>query len=233
MRLTGRHVIFSLVLFVSGFLVAFSYQQTNQGPQVYQLTDKQLEKDYYYRQQLINIEKENQSIREDIEKKKSEIQKMEDQLANQEQTVSDYVQDKKTLQKLTGELPVKGAGVEIQLKDADYIPSEENVNQYIVHDSHIHKVVNELLSAGANAIAINGQRLYRDSYIACVGPVVSVDGVQHPAPFVITAIGNPDVLMPSLTLKGGVVNQLLNDNVEVSTQKKDIINMDARLTGER
>lgn len=233
MRLTGRHVIFSLVLFVSGFLVAFSYQQTNQGPQVYQLTDKQLEKDYYYRQQLINIEKENQSIREDIEKKKSEIQKMEDQLANQEQTVSDYVQDKKTLQKLTGELPVKGTGVEIQLKDADYIPSEENVNQYIVHDSHIHKVVNEMLSAGANAIAINGQRLYRDSYIACVGPVVSVDGVQHPAPFVITAIGNPDVLMPSLTLKGGVVDQLLSDNVEVSTQKKDVIKMDARLTGER
>lgn len=233
MKLKGKHVIFSFVLLVSGFLVAFSYQQTKNDAQVVQMSDKQLEKDYYYRQQLIDIEKQNKELRDEVQQKKSNIQELEDQLANQEQKVADYVEDKKKLQKLTGEIPVKGPGVEVKLKDSDYIPSEENVNQYIVHESHIHKVINEFLSAGANAISINGQRIFRDSYIVCIGPVVSVDGIQHPAPFVITAIGDPDVLMPSLQLKHGVVDQLVNDNIEVSVQQKSAVTMNARVSGNR
>jgi len=232
MKITGKHVIISLVLLVSGFLVAFSYQQTKNNAQVVQMSDDQLEKDYYYRQQLIDIEAQNRELREQVEMKKDRIQNLEDQLANQEQKVGNYVEEKKKLQKLTGDLPVEGPGVEVQLRDADYTPSEENVNQYIVHESHIHKVVNELLSAGADAVAINGQRLMKESYIACIGPVVSVDGVQHPAPFVITAIGDPEVLMPSLQLTHGVVDQLVNDNVEVTLQERDRISMPAQMTGE-
>lgn len=232
MKITGKHVIISFVLLVSGFLVAFSYQQTQNNAQIVQMNDDQLEKDYYYRQQLIEIESKNKDLREEVETKKDRIQELEDQLASQERRVGNYVEEKKKLQKLTGDLPTEGPGVEVQLRDADYIPSEENVNQYIVHESHIHKVVNELLSAGANAVAINGQRLYRDSYIACIGPVISVDGKQHPAPFIITAIGDPEVLMPSLQLTNGVIDQLVNDNVEVSLQERDRISMNARVTGE-
>jgi len=232
MKITGKHVIISFVLLVSGFLVAFSYQQTKNNAQIVQMSDDQLEKDYYYRQQLIDVEGQNKELREEVEAKKDRIQKLENQLVDQEQKVGNYVQEKKKLQKLTGDLPVEGPGVEVQLRDADYVPSEENVNQYLVHESHIHKVVNELLSAGADAVAINGQRLFRDSYISCIGPVVSVDGVQHPAPFVITAIGDPEVLMPSLQLTHGVVDQLVNDNVEVTLQEKDRISMHARMTGE-
>ncbi|MYL33051.1 DUF881 domain-containing protein [Pontibacillus yanchengensis] len=233
MKATGKQVIFSFVLLLSGFLVAFSYQQTKKDPQVVQLSDQQLEKDYYYRQQLINIEKQNKDLRNEVEDKKDKIQSLEDNLATQEQKVGNFVEDKKQLQKLTGEIPVQGQGVKVTLKDSDYIPSEENVNQYIVHESHIHKVINELLSSGANAIAINGQRLYRNSYIACTGPVVTVDGVQHPAPFVITAIGDQDVMMPSLELKHGVVDQLVNDNIEVLLEKQANISMGAKVTGER
>ncbi|KGP72427.1 DUF881 domain-containing protein [Pontibacillus yanchengensis] len=233
MKTTGKHVIFSFVLLLSGFLVAFSYQQTKKDPQIVQLSDQQLEKDYYYRQQLINIEKQNKELRNEVEEKKDKIQSLEENLATQEKTLGNYVEDKKQLQKLTGEVPVQGQGIKVTLKDSDYIPSEENVNQYIVHESHIHKVINELLSSGANAIAINGQRLYRDSYIACTGPVVTVDGVQHPAPFVITAIGDQDVLMPSLELKHGVVDQLVNDNVEVKMEKQANISMGSKVTGER
>ncbi len=132
------------------------------------------------------------------------------------------------MQILTGELPVEGEGIEISLKDADYIPSEDNVNQYIVHDRHIHLVINELYSAGAKAIAINGQRIYADSYIQCVGPVISVDGNVYPAPFVISAIGAPDVLDVSLNLTNGVVDNLLYDNIEVTVEQMPEIEMDAR-----
>jgi uncharacterized protein YlxW (UPF0749 family) len=59
------------------------------------------------------------------------------------------------------------------------------------------------------------------SYIVCNGPVITVDGVPYPAPFVITAIGDPDVLSSSLNLTGGVKDQLVNDNVVFSLEKED------------
>ncbi|WP_088050087.1 hypothetical protein [Virgibacillus dakarensis] len=38
--------------------------------------------------------------------------------------------------------------------DANYIPDEENPSNYLVLESHIHQVVNELFSAGEKAVAI-------------------------------------------------------------------------------
>lgn len=229
MKVTGKHVIFSFVLLVSGFLISFSYQQAQTDPQVVQITDKQWEKDYNYRQQLIEIEQKNKDLRAELNQKKQKVQAFEENLAAQEDLLKNYVNEKKTLQMLTGDLPVDGFGVEVTLRDAEYIPSEANANKYMVHESHLHKVVNELLSSGASAVAINGQRLFRDSFIACVGPVISVDGIQHPAPFVISAIGNRDVLYTSLNLTNGVVDQLVSDNIEVTVQKKDNIIMNPRV----
>ena len=93
-----------------------------------------------------------------------------------------------------GKVKVKGKGVKVTLSDGAYDPKEANINNYLVHEHHVFKVVNELYISGAAAIAINGQRLTSHSYIVCNGPVITVDGVQHPAPFVITAIGDSDVL---------------------------------------
>lgn len=233
MRLKGSHVILSLVLLVSGFLIAFSFQQTKNEPEVVQLSDQQWEKDYRYRQQLINMEAKNKELRNELDEKRQTIQELEGSLGNQKEMIGNYVERKKELQMITGQLPIEGRGVAVTLEDAAYIPSEENVNQYIVHESHIHEVINELLSAGAQAVAINGQRLFRDSYISCTGPVITVDGVQHPAPFVISAIGKTDVLYASLTLTNGVVDHLVKDNIEVGVEKFDTIEMNARIISER
>ena len=75
-------------------------------------------------------------------------------------------------------LKVKGSGVQVTLSDADYNPNEHHANQYIVHEHHVFKVINELNISGASAIAVNGQRLSHDSYILCNGPVIEIDGQQ-------------------------------------------------------
>ncbi|MCT2538056.1 DUF881 domain-containing protein [Aquibacillus koreensis] len=230
MKLKGRHVIWSLVFLVFGFLLTYSYQQTKNESQIIQLSDSEWEKDYFYRQQLINLEEKNRELRMELSSNRQEIQLLEEELGKQEETLGDYVELKKQLQMLTGELPIKGKGMQVTLRDSDYIPTEENANQYIVHDRHMHLVINELFSAGAKAISINGQRIYKDSFISCVGPVVSVDGVPHPAPFTIAAIGDPEVLDVSLNLTNGVVDILLSDNIEVEIEKKKDIEMRARVS---
>ncbi|TGB05002.1 DUF881 domain-containing protein [Halobacillus salinus] len=232
MKRKGRAWLLSLVLLASGFLIAYSYQQTKTGPEMVQLNDSQWKKEYYYQQQLLNMEERNKQLREELKQKRMDIQSHESNLATSEQTVSDLVTRKNRLQQLVGELPIEGQGVEIALSDSAYIPDQEQVNQYIVHESHIHAVINELLSSGAKAIAINGQRYFSDSYIACTGPVITLDGIQHPAPFVITAIGDQDVLYSSLGLTMGVVDRLKADNIEVSLSKEENILMDAKLSTE-
>jgi uncharacterized protein YlxW (UPF0749 family) len=230
MKLKGKHVILSLVLLVFGFLISFSYQHTKSDSKVIQLSDQEWEKDYFYRQQLINLEEKNIELRKQLNANRQKVQALEEEIGKQKNNIGEYVQEKQALQMFVGELPIEGEGIEITLSDAAYIPSEKNANQYMVHDRHIHLVVNELYSAGAKAIAINGQRIYRDSYISCVGPVISIDGKQFPAPFRITAIGDSNVLNVSLNLTNGIVDTLLSDQVQVEIEKKDTIEMKARIS---
>jgi uncharacterized protein YlxW (UPF0749 family) len=229
MKVKGKHVIFSFILLITGFLVAFSYQITSEKPKVVKVVDQQLEEDYRYRQQLNDTIEKNNELESELVSLQEKISELEKELGEQELVVSDYIEEKRKLQMIAGEIPVSGKGISVTLNDAQYIPSESNVNEFIVHDLHVHKVINELLSSGATAISINGQRLLNDSYIQCIGPVISIDGKEHPAPFVIEAIGDPDILEASIMLQNGVVDQLVADNVEVTVKKNDNIKMDARI----
>ncbi|WP_232824018.1 MULTISPECIES: DUF881 domain-containing protein [Paraliobacillus] len=229
MKLRGKHVVLSFVLFIFGFLVAFSYQNTKEQAEVIQLSQQEWEKDFYYRQQLLQFEEQSLELQEKVDDYRQEISTLEESLGEQETAIGEYVETKRKLQILTGELPITGPGIRVTLSDANYIPTAENANQYIVHDRHVQLVINELYSAGAKAIAINGQRIYKDSYVTCIGPVISVDGKQYPAPFSIEAIGEQETLEVSLELKNGVIDMLVNDNVEVEVGTTDQIAMDARV----
>ncbi|UOQ47958.1 DUF881 domain-containing protein [Gracilibacillus caseinilyticus] len=221
-------VIFAFVFLVLGFLITFSYQQTKSSAEIVQVNDHDWERDYYYRKQLIEMEESNKQLRTELYQTRQAVKEMEQDLGESTDDLKQLVETKTTLQKLTGELAVKGNGIMVTLKDASYIPSEDHANQYIVHDRHIHQTVNELFSAGAKAVSINGQRIYRNSYITCIGPVISVDGNAYPAPFVISAIGDQDILDVSLNLKNGVIDQLVQDNIEVTIEKKSDIEMQAK-----
>lgn len=224
----SKQVIVALVFLISGFLITFNYQQARDTDDVMQINDQDWEKDYYYRQQLIELEEKNSLLRADLYKLRQDIQEIEQELANEVNLLQDLVDTKVNLQKLTGEIPIKGAGIIVTLRDSSFIPAEDHANQYIVHDRHIHQTVNELFSAGAKAIAINGQRIYRNSYISCVGPVIHVDGNAHPAPFIISALGDQEILEVSLNLKNGIIDLLVQDNIEVKLEKSNNIEMSAK-----
>jgi len=123
---------------------------------------------------------------------------------------------------------VRGPGVVVTLNDSPKRnPSEtrqEVISNYLVHDSDIRAVVNELFASGAEAISINGQRLIASSSIRCVGPVVLVNSVQVAVPYVIKAIGNPENLEKALEMPGGPADGLfLLDMIEIKKQPDMIV----------
>ncbi len=230
LKVKGNHVILSFVLIITGFIVALSYQFANEGQNSQVITERQWNKEDELRNQVLFEQSLNRNLSEELRAIQAEINTIEEEIAYQERAYFNLVEDLDKLRMVTGSVGIKGPGIEVTLSDAEYVPDGENPNFYIVHEGHIQKVIHELLVTQAEAIAINGQRISHQSYIQCVGPVIRIDGNTSFAPFVITAIGDPDKLYDSLHLPGGVRDQLLSDQVEVKIEKKELIIMDPFLS---
>jgi uncharacterized protein YlxW (UPF0749 family) len=119
----------------------------------------------------------------------------------------------RTLQDLrarAGVTPVEGPGVVVELNDNPRPPRPgEDPNKTILHYSDLYAVVADLWAAGADAVAVNGERVVSSTGINCVGTTILCNAKRLAPPYVITAIGDPDVLLAALRRPGGAVEMLM------------------------
>jgi uncharacterized protein YlxW (UPF0749 family) len=96
--------------------------------------------------------------------------------------------DKATL--TAGLVALRGPGVRVTLDDSllDEAPTG-NVNDLVIHSQDVQAAVNALWHSGAEALAINGQRLVGTSAVLCVGNTLLLNGTVHSPPYVIAAVG--------------------------------------------
>ncbi|MDN5708075.1 MAG: DUF881 domain-containing protein [Planococcus sp. (in: firmicutes)] len=227
----SRSIVFSLVFLVLGFIMAYSYSLSNQREAESNFTGASFfEQKEQYRKELIEQQERNKELRDELDDKQKAVQEFERSVADGEENYTVYAREAEELRRFLGLVPVKGQGLKVTLEDGDYMADHVNPNDYIVHESHVFQVINELYLSGAEAIAVNGQRIHGNSHIVCTGPVITVDGIQHPAPFMIEAIGSPEVLTASMQLSGGVQGQLVNDNLTVTLDSGQVIRMPALLS---
>lgn len=231
LKMKGKHVIYSLILLVVGFMLAYSYQFTLKDKNLGSITENEWQKRTSLRDEILLTQNNNASLLNELKELQEEVRNIEYEQAENEQKAREFVTELEKLRVVTGSVKVKGPGVTVSLRDAAYIAEQDNPNNYLVHEHHIQKVVYELLIAGAEAISINGQRISQQSYILCIGPVVEVDGVQNFAPFEISAIGDPELMLSSLNLKGNVKDQLVESGIEVTIEKNNELIMEPFLIG--
>jgi uncharacterized protein YlxW (UPF0749 family) len=95
-----------------------------------------------------------------------------------------------------GTTDVHGPGIKIILDDAeqDFTSERSDGIKDIVHDLDVMFVINDLRTAGAEAMSINSQRITNSTEVYCDGHFLSVNGVKLAAPFIIYAIGNMENL---------------------------------------
>lgn len=120
---------------------------------------------------------------------------------------------------------VRGTGVTVVLEDSTKnIEGVYDLNAYLVHDEDIMKVVNELRSAGAEAISVNNQRIISTSEIRCAGTTIFINGERVGAPFIIKAIGDPALLESAMLMRGGYVDGLREWGIGVTiTRETDVV----------
>ena len=90
-------------------------------------------------------------------------------------------------------VPLTGPGVEITLDDAPQTaegnrPAGALPDDLIIHQSDVQAVVNAVWAAGADGVAIMGERLSATDAVICVGNTLLLQGRVYSPPFVITAI---------------------------------------------
>jgi uncharacterized protein YlxW (UPF0749 family) len=93
-----------------------------------------------------------------------------------------------------GLIALHGTGLIIQLEDSvDPIPLGANQSDHRVTAADVRTIVEELWLAGAEAVAVNGERVTGSSAILDIGGSVLVNSAYLAPPYQIAAIGSTDL----------------------------------------
>jgi uncharacterized protein YlxW (UPF0749 family) len=134
-----------------------------------------------------------------------------------------------------GQEAVTGEGIAVTLADAPASSTSENPDDLVVHQQDLQSVVNALWAGGADAVAVQGQRIIATSAVRCVGNVLLLHGRTYSPPYVIEAIGDPESLTDAVESDPGV--RLFEQYVDAyglgfSLTQQDSLELDA-YTGTR
>ena len=165
----------------------------------------------------------NQDEYNTVYKKLEEAEKKLEEVRNQ----ATQNNETDTNRKLLGLTEVTGPGFIINLDDNRQINSSEvlNVSDYLVHEGDLTYIINELFNAGADAIAINDERITSKTSILCDGNIIRINGEMVSVPITIKAIGYPERLDYALNRPGGYLEILANAGVQVYVQKSEKITL--------
>lgn len=171
--------------------------------------------------EIKKLRQENEQLTNQIQEYEEVIEKYES--AAQEKG-SDYQALTAELSKAkmqAGLLPLEGPGVVVTVNNL-YINNIDGNGQIVqsVYYEDLLQLVNELNAAGAEAIAINDERIIATSEIRNAGDYIVINTNRHSVPFEIKAIGNPENLEAALKLLGGVVDNL-GEILDIKIRKED------------
>ncbi len=141
---------------------------------------------------------------------------------------STYTEEEiKNANKLLGLTDVSGSGITLTIADSKIDTTQGlgviDVKYLLVHSTDLVKIINELKNAGAEAISINDERIVLTTAITCDGNVILANGEKIGSPFVIKAIGNPEILSGALTRPGGYLELMRSDGIQIELRKSDNI----------
>jgi uncharacterized protein YlxW (UPF0749 family) len=225
MKKNGSQYIFLIVFLIFGIVVALQVKSTLYAKKLN--ASSMLSADTL-KEELVRTQKETDELKAAID----------DNLVIMNETIKSFIDQQKDYQlagdweqvKLSsGLVDVKGPGITIKLDDAPARQPDTPDNWLIIHDQDIKVILNELKKAGAQAIAINGERIVPMSEQVCAGPTIMINDNRHSVPYVIEAIGDSNLLYESVSTCSRVA-EMTEFNIRVEIEKVKEIKL-AKFTG--
>ena len=181
-------VTLGVALLALGFLIAAqlqsqvprtTYTSQERAPLVQTALGLQAQQDQL-KQQLLDLRSQIQDVESRSEGSDAAVRQINDQLA--------------AVRISAGLIALHGTGLVIQLEDSvEPIPPGANESDYRVTAADVRTIVEELWLAGAEAVAVNTERVTGSSAILDIGGSVLVNSAYLAPPYQITAIGSTDL----------------------------------------
>ena len=176
------------------------------------------------RDEVLRAKEKYDNTYSELEKAEKELARLREKATQNDGTSEEKAAKIKNNNNLLGLTNLEGEGIEITLKDDPNATREsisvlDDISNHLVHDSDLRMIINELKNAGAEAISINGQRIVNTTSITCIGNVIKVNEEKVGSPFVIKAIGFPEMLASALDRPGGFLERLNLDGIVTSIKK--------------
>lgn len=177
-------------------------------------------------QELKQVRAEKESVMQEYLDLEAKLKQIEEQHSSEDALTKSMSEDIEKYKLSAGVVDVKGPGVLITVDDP--VPTEDNpgdgYSTIMLRYDLLLSLVNKLKDAGAEAISINGQRVIASTEISLAGDNVNINAVPTAPPYTIKAIGNPETIESTLTIRYGIVETMRNNYaLQVSiVQKKEI-----------
>ena len=176
-------------------------------------------------QQLKELRTEKETIMQEYLELEARLEEIEQKNLSENALMQAVTQDLEKYKMSSGVVDVVGPGIIVTVDDP--IPIEGNpgdgYSTIMLRYDLLLSLVNKLKDAGAEAISINGQRIIATTEISLAGENVNINAIPTAPPYSIKAIGNPDTLESTLTIRYGIVETMRNNyglQVSLSKQKE-------------
>lgn len=185
-RIPSWQLALGAALLGLGFLIAA--QLASEGPRVRYTTQQ--------RSPLLETATELQTQQDELKARilelRAEIGAVEGASVGSAATVKALNDELERARIAAGLIPLAGTGMVLRLEDSlQPVAPDANESEYLVASRDIRTVVDELWLAGAEAIAVNGERVTATSSFIDIGPSVLVNSAYLAPPYQITALGPP------------------------------------------
>jgi uncharacterized protein YlxW (UPF0749 family) len=153
-----------------------------------------------YNAPLIDAANALQTEQNDLKAQLAELRARLDEIQRNASSQSGAAKELQTrldeLKATAGLTPQSGDGVIVQLDDARNVSvSARDIDKSICHATDLTDIVNTAWKGGAQAIAVNDERVVNSSSVYCVGSTIMVNGTLMSPPFSVAVIGPQNSLL--------------------------------------
>ena len=186
--LPSWQITLGVALLVLGFLIAA--QLGAEGPRVRYTTQARAP----LLETALELQAHQDQLKTRILELREGIQAAEGQGVGSADLVRQLNKDLEAARIAAGLIPLTGTGMVLQLGDSQLpVPPGSSQADYLVGSRDIRSAVEELWIAGAEAIAINGERITTTTAIIDIGSTLLVNSAYLAPPYQVSALGRTDM----------------------------------------
>ncbi|AVP66492.1 DUF881 domain-containing protein [Rhodococcus hoagii] len=139
----------------------------------------------------------------------AQVEELQETAAGTDTRVAEVLTESRALADAAGLTELSGRGVVVTLTDAPRdadgkYPAGASPDDLVVHQQDVQSVLNALWAGGAEAVAMQDQRIVNTSAPRCIGNTLLLHGRTYSPPYVVTAIGDPARLAATLANEPGI-----------------------------